>query len=259
MEPVTFNFTHAGKFISRGKGRHITRKIQSFELIYVIKGTLKMFEGQKIFELAPGDFLLLYPGVKHGGLNDYPADLSFFWGHFHAGFEAVKELPKNGHCTDTARMAEYFSMLLAVQASDRDAKAENLLLELLLNEITKAPSPADEPPLPGLVTEAVKLIKLHCTEGLSTSKLAEKLQCNPDYLGRIFRKYTGSTLTASIINAKLDYAAMLMQKEYMPVKTAAYSSGFGNLAYFRKCFLQRFSMRPAEFRELYHRQYINTL
>ena len=42
---------NAGRFISRGKGRHATRVIDSYELILVIAGTLRMFEEESEFAL----------------------------------------------------------------------------------------------------------------------------------------------------------------------------------------------------------------
>ena len=47
-----FHFQSGGKFISRGKGRHVTRKISNMELIFVISGTLGMFE-EEHYEQSP--------------------------------------------------------------------------------------------------------------------------------------------------------------------------------------------------------------
>ena len=80
----------AGRFISRGKGRHITRVIDSYELILVVSGVLEMFEESRRFRVAAGEYLVLSPGRRHGGIGAYSADLSFFWCHFLARSEAGK-------------------------------------------------------------------------------------------------------------------------------------------------------------------------
>ena len=61
MLKTDFHFINGGKFISRGSGRHTTRTLDSMELIYVIGGTLDMFEEDVEFHLKTGDFLYLYP------------------------------------------------------------------------------------------------------------------------------------------------------------------------------------------------------
>ena len=73
---------NGGLFVSRGKGTHPTRVIDSHELIFVRSGILELFEEERRFRLGPGEALVLWPGRRHGGAAPYPPDLSFFWIHF---------------------------------------------------------------------------------------------------------------------------------------------------------------------------------
>ena len=105
----------AGRFISRGKGRHITRVIDSYELILVVSGVLEMFEESRRFRVAAGEYLVLSPGRRHGGIGAYGADLSFFWCHFLARSEAGKArlaaLAGSAPAARPERFADCFSMV----------------------------------------------------------------------------------------------------------------------------------------------------
>ena len=73
---------NAGLLVSRGRGRHPSRVIESHELIYVDSGTLPVQEGGVPHHVSAGETILLHPGVPHGGIADYRPDLRFYWIHF---------------------------------------------------------------------------------------------------------------------------------------------------------------------------------
>ena len=80
--------SNAGRLISRGHGRHVSRVIDSWELILVLKSEMKMFVGREKYTVPAGKCLLLPPGIRHGGLSPYTENLSFFWIHFHPAGKA---------------------------------------------------------------------------------------------------------------------------------------------------------------------------
>ena len=73
---------NGGLFISRGVGRHPARRLESWEIIFVEKGRLAIQEEERIFLVDAGESLLLWPNRQHVGVEDFPADLKFYWLHF---------------------------------------------------------------------------------------------------------------------------------------------------------------------------------
>ena len=73
---------NGGLFISRGVGRHPARKLTSWEIIFVEKGTLTIQEENTVFEVRAGETLLLWPDRRHVGVGEFPVDLKFYWLHF---------------------------------------------------------------------------------------------------------------------------------------------------------------------------------
>ncbi|MGK7591729.1 AraC family transcriptional regulator, partial [Salmonella enterica] len=66
---------NGGLFISRGIGRHPGRRLQSWEIIFVEKGCLKIQEEECVFCVGAGESLLLWPHRRHMGVEEFPTDL----------------------------------------------------------------------------------------------------------------------------------------------------------------------------------------
>ena len=113
----TVRMLNAGRFVSRGRGRHGTRVIDSYELIYVDAGKLEMFEAGRTFRLSAGEWLLLRPGRRHGGLAAYEPQLVFYWGHFvprgAEGGARLEAMPSSGRSGRPGRFGEYYRLLLS--------------------------------------------------------------------------------------------------------------------------------------------------
>ncbi|WP_294504554.1 AraC family transcriptional regulator [uncultured Victivallis sp.] len=255
---------HAGRFVSRGRGRHITRIIDSYELIFVQSGTLEMFEAERNYAVPAGSFLLLHPGLRHGGLSAYGNDLVFFWCHFlPRGVERKARLEAMDTCRAVVRperMGEYFQLLLSELREVGSGCSADLLAELLLAEAERI-SPAaeaDDCVASELASRAKEYIILHFEESLSTAVLGEALHCNPDYLNRVCHRSWGHTVTEEINLARLRYACRLLSQGKLSVKEIAFESGFNDPAYFRRRFRREFGLSPAEYRAAHSLGHVNT-
>lgn len=261
---------NGGLFISRGVGSHPVRVIDSYELIVVRSGVLEMFEGQERFRVVPGTALLLWPGRRHGGQAPYPSDLSFYWLHFtvtgnHAvarsGLPNVR-VPQVSLVPDSARLYELCSRFLDEQVT-RGRGPENAVLTLWLLMILaelgqgRGGRRVREPhPLAARVRERIQIeaFSPQCT----THRLAATLQCNPDYLGRIFKASYGRSITAQIQSLRMQRARRLLVETRMGVKEIAQDCGMNDMAFFRSVFKHHMGTTPAAFRRLHGHIHLNT-
>ena len=258
--------SNAGRLISRGHGRHVSRVIDSWELILVLKSEMKMFVGREKHTVPAGKCLLLPPGIRHGGLSPYTENLSFFWIHFYPiGKKSEGMLEKRSRCfapDNPSRLSEYFQLYLARQEeTPEDRTGLDLLLELILHEAFLSAGGMQTgvtEPEPRQVEQAAGIITLRFREPLSTSMIARELQCNPDYLGRLYRKYRQETLTEALIRIRLNHAAVLLRDTMLTVAQAAYETGFNDPGYFRQCFFRRFAVSPRVWRSQKRQGHINT-
>jgi len=270
MAENKYKALQAGRFYSRGKGRHSIRCLSEWELIFVVSGTLDMFAGNQKFHLAPGDRLLLEAGVEHGGLSDYQIGLSFFWLHFQpqnrSAVNFIKSLPRQGVVGDRLRFTEYLQLYLSIQSSSPgDQTAKDIVWQLILHEMTKTGQVAYELNQPAnllqparLVREAQRIIQLKYYTKLTTSAIAAELYCNADYLGRLYRTAFNTTITDDIHAMRMRLTVKLLLTTQLSIKEIANRAGFEDLAHFRKIFFRNYAMTPKQYRSLYAAGYANS-
>lgn len=268
MANTIYKALQAGRFYSRGKGRHIVRCLADWELIFVVSGSLDMFAGDQKFHLVAGDRLLLAAGIEHGGLNNYQPDLSFFWLHFmpqnRAAANFIKSLPPQDVVADKLRLTEYLQLYLSIQSSSpEDQTARDIVMQLILHEITKTSqanvTEQHNIPLPArLVREARRIIQLKYYTKITTSTIAAELYCNADYLGRLYRASYNTTITDDIHAMRMKLTGKLLLTTQLSIKEIANRAGFDDLAHFRKIFFRTFAMTPKQYRSIYAAGYANS-
>lgn len=257
-----FNVTPlgAGRFISRGKGRHQTRTIQTDEIFFCVKGVLSIFEEQQSFELHPGDYFISRHGKQHGSLYDYPAGLSYFWLHMEDPDGSTLHIPQSGHITNFEQLSIYFQSYLAEQQLQHPNKEilqhllSLILLELERADITNTPSQK----ISKLALRAADIIKFHFSEPLNVDSVAQLLHCNSEYLGRIFHFHFKETFSAMLNRTRVEHAAKLLIDGKLSIKEIINECGFNDPAYFRRIFYRRYALTPTGFRKFHNSGHNNT-
>ncbi len=260
--PITAQ--NAGLFFSRGIGRHPERVIDSFEIIFVRQGELGMWEEDGIYALTPGQALLLHPGRRHGGAVDYPRDLRFYWIHFTCNDACAAGLEQIGQVVvprpDT--LTEHFRRYLDDQESGQlTPLVANLLVALMLAEVTRPTQNANQGNSMGieLAQRAAAYIQAHFVQPISTSRIAAALDCNADYLGRVFAEAFRMTPTQAIHRRRVRQACSLLIESTMAVEEIAHACGFDDVGYFRRIFRRVMGLSPRAYRRQYARVHVNSV
>lgn len=258
----------AGLLISRGKGIHEARTLDSCELIFVRAGTLGIFEEKCRFEVRAGQALLLRQGRRHGGTEPLAPGLSYYWIHFR-----LRSAVETGRPVYRIRMPS----LVTVRRPDRLTElyrhflddqetgcltplSADLMMMLILDEAAdgRPVTASANDPAATLASRAERFIRLHFSEPLSTATIASALGCNPDYLGRMFNLAYGHTLTQAIHTCRHKNARAMLLEERLTIKEVAAACGFDDPGYFRRLFQRKEGLSPAAFRHLYAHMRVNT-
>lgn len=258
---------NGGLFISRGVGRHPARRLRSWEIIFVEKGTLTIQEDDRIFHVCAGDSLLLWPGRRHVGVEDFPADLKFYWLHFEVNTSEQPQplvtqlaIPQQTTLHDPQYLMTLFRQFLNEQEKiQRNASLEFILL-LILQHISLS-AQTEEPKDEGgaaLAWRAQQLIRTRYHLPLSTSMLAKELHCNADYLGRVYRRVFHLTLTEAIHRQRVRAAEKLLSNHARSLKEVAEQCGFADVGYFRQIFRKHTGLTPAAWKRRYCKEHINS-
>ena len=88
--------------------------------------------------------------------------------------------------------------------------------------------------------------------------LASELGCNPDYLGRVFRRVYGLTPTEFVPRRRVRHACRMLIESDRNVEEISRTCGFKDVGYFRRLFERHEGMTPLAFRRLYAQLHVST-
>lgn len=259
---------NAGLFISRGVGRHPDRVIESCEIIHVTRGTLRLCEPGREYAVAAGEYLILVPGVRHWAPEDYPPGLEFYWLHFRPAREEAAargrggvDLPRHGKVGDPERLEELFRWFLdAQEKQDLEGSLAAGLCQLMLLVLAHPPRDAGDADerIPMLARQAKRFLSRSFQEEITTSSIARRLTCNPDYLGRLYKQSFGVSIMDDLHALRIRLAKRLLMDEDLNVNEVASRCGYRDATYFRRMFRRHVGVAPSQFRGLYSHLHINT-
>jgi len=265
---------NAGLFISRGAAMHPTRIIDSHELIFVKQGELDMWEEDQVFHLEAGQTLHLWPGRRHGSTKPMQHGLRFYWIHFRTEDRSGKSLPgandesgpalkvpQVNQISQPERLERLFRTFLDDQETGMlHPDSANLLTMLMLIEVAQLqeerPSNSDESN--GVAMWAHTYIRINFAQPITASKVAEALGYNVDYLGRIYRKVYGFTLTEAVHRRRVHKACDYLMDSNLSIEQIAQKCGFTDPDYFRRVFRRYTQTSPSEYRSEYSHVHVNT-
>ena len=82
----------------------------------------------------------------------------------------------------------------------------------------------------------------------SVSTIAEKFSFSADYIGKIFKQSTGTTISSYISEARMEKAMELLRDTEIPINDIATLVGYTNSNYFAKVFKSKHNMTPSSYR-----------
>jgi AraC-like DNA-binding protein len=97
-----------------------------------------------------------------------------------------------------------------------------------------------------IISNLIKYISNHISEDITLEQLAKESNFSSCYLCRIFKKYTGCTMTKYIISKRIDYVKNLL-KQNCTISEACEQAGFNNYSYFYKVFKKSTGVSPTEY------------
>jgi AraC-like DNA-binding protein len=251
---------NGGLFVSTGRGTHPDRTLDSYELIFVRKGTLSMSEEGRRFDVHAGHSLLLWPGRRHQGALPYGKATQFYWFHFQTAARKNKPqlaVPQLARVARIDCLSELFHRFLDDQESGQQRPLDAaLLVSLMLCEVARAPV-SDAGQSNVLAGRVEAYVARHLAQPLSTGRIAKALRVNPDYLNRAFRRVRQLTITEYIHQRRLHDAELLLRESADSVLEIATACGFASTSYFRRVFARQHGFSPGAYKKLYARTHVN--
>lgn len=102
---------------------------------------------------------------------------------------------------------------------------------------------------PRLVVRAVRVITTYLDHPLTLASIAKRLQCHPRYLGRVFQRSMGLSVTDFLLRTRVERACSLLKIERLDVTRVAYEVGFTDKSNFSRAFRKIMGVPPGEYRK----------
>lgn len=168
----------------------------------------------------------------------------------HAEFEYAQEAVKLGSFDYILQPAPYAEIEAAVaRAGGKVREAENQR-RYSAYEQYRGELESQQPDETALspVHRAMDYIRRNLDRDLSRTDIAEAIYLNPEYLSRLFKRETGSSLSDYIATEKMRAAQSLLGDTNIPVSIIATKVGYSNFSYFSQVFKKYTGLSPLEYR-----------
>lgn len=240
---------------------------QEFEIIRVLSGGFTVYLNNEEFNLTQGDILFVGCGSLHRGepsecvyecivvdlkmlLTKNDSITNHYIFQITNSQVSVKNtlLPKN--CELYKTVTELFVLMSNPKAYYElsvFATLFTMLSQLYSNNhatLSNTAQPNRQVELVGFVLE---WINQNLKEEINSKKLSQISNLNFNYLCKIFKNFTGQTITQYVNEQRIEHACYDIAGKNKSITQAALDNGFNDLSYFSKIFKRYKGITPREF------------
>lgn len=101
-----------------------------------------------------------------------------------------------------------------------------------------------------VVDAVIRAVHEFTDKDISLKTLAASMHVSPAYLGTIFHQQTGAYFNDYLTEARLQYAAKLLEHSNLRIKDIVDKTGFSSQTYFNRSFKRYFDISPMSFRRV---------
>jgi AraC-like DNA-binding protein len=240
------------------------RTISDHELVLVEQGHGAVTIDGRQYAAEPGMLYYFSPTLVHALISDDANPLIFYALHFGYAFMhdevTLRPAPADSRLPIAAvlRPGNYRKLLEAFKriADPWQRKfpghamiCRALLEQILWNLAEEVQAQRVSASSQDKIELVISYLTAHPHERPSLSHLAQLVNITPDYLGMLFKQYTGHTLVTYMNRSKVDAAKVLLMEGHLTVRAIAKYLGFTDEFYFSRIFTQYEQMSPSAFRK----------
>ncbi len=242
-----------------------------YEIYCFIDGNVTYYIEEKVFELMPGDILVIPPGKLHkpvvsDGMIQYERIVLWLNTDYiksldkdeNSVINLLREMRNNGKLLISTKGEEkedliyILNSLVASSGDDvfkKDLLCSSYISIFLAKLIKKSFNQSDKNVLSNsIVPKVIEYINDHLTEKLTSDNIAEHFFISKFHLHRLFKDYTNVSMYDYVISKRIVYAKSLIRHGYN-VTDACFASGFKDYSNFYKAFLRKTGISPKEFKQ----------
>lgn len=242
------------------------------EILYVIRGPLKVIIEGEEYTGTQGDVFCVSPGELHF-MDPASADIDYYALLFplellafqledplhREFFQPLRDhsriLPHHPSTPENAAMLRYLFTRIIRTEQEPDSTEKQLNLRILLLSLLREfaasglqhprSSRGNDP----MQRELLTYLQQNYMEPLRLEDLSKQFHLSEKYLSRYFKQHFHLTLTQYLMHLRLTHARHLLETGDLPVTEVALQSGFSNVSHFIRSFHAAFQMSPLQYRK----------
>ncbi|KAF1296231.1 hypothetical protein BAU15_10630 [Enterococcus sp. JM4C] len=266
----SLKFELAGQFYSAIPWQHLPRINHNYELFIGIKETLYLTIEDQHLTIAPGDVLLIPPGIHFSGQKDSPGGLSFYWLHFLAPHsEITSQSIQEARLLTTAQPIIWplytenlastdelilFQQLIHSMKHSRwqtellDTFTKTLLLSLsaTTKQALSGTHESLDSPIIGFVSD---WLQKNYAQPITVQEVANNFGYNKAYLSHLFSQKMGITMTHYLQQLRIAQAKLLLAESSQTITEISRAVGFQDEKYFSRLFKKLVACSPSDYRK----------
>lgn len=228
------------------------------ELVFMEKGSCRIFWGKGSATLEAGDVFFSFPNRVHGYTDskDVTAYLLIVPLHpFLTPYSAtlLEQLPILPVLHKEQWEGLGLSELLDLAWRDKPTASLSVMQGYLLTIIGKLlalfPLEDSSTVAPDALQSVLLYVNAHYTQPLSREAIAHATGYDPSYLSHIFTEQLHISLTEYLLTLRLTDARRILRQTDLPVSRIALDLGFGSIRSFNRAFARKIGMSPSAFRQ----------
>lgn len=239
-----------------------------YEIFLFLEGNVQLYLEENCYELKPGDLTIMSPVNMH---RIYTKDKEAYERiTINLRKEVIEQIstqhtdlfscfsicdkssiaPISLNTTDREKivaLADHLSATMEANEYGADIQVRNALSEILLlvNKCFLAGAEQKQSIMPELVRDTMLYIQDHINEPLSLEQLSIVMYHNGAYLSRLFKKHTGLSLHAYILDRRIEHAKQQLRKG-CSVSETCLTSGFSDYSNFIRNFTAKVGSSPGK-------------
>jgi len=219
--------------------------VDKYDITYIIKGNVRYTIDRKTYELGPGDLICLTEGAEIEAVTNTKNPMRCFsvnFSSFYAAATRAPPLPPQPMIKNIGirkELVELFREMTLSWSGKQDGyimKTRALLMLILhrLNEILVSRN--DNMTGDYRINRITRFIAAHYQDKITVKDLAELVNLNKAYLGRLFKRQTGISIDQYITKIRIRNAENMLQSGGYKVHEVAEHCGFSDVFHFYKMF-----------------------
>lgn len=268
-------FYKGGEFISKLPWKHKAMFHKGdYEIIICVKGPVYLTIDNTCFTIREHEVLVIPPFTHFEGCEDSKDGVDFYWIHFFSQYKEENSsktidqvmsdikikssdqqqiiLPIHFKLPDDRQTLVLIHQILSIHDDISYVDERDFLTSTLLIYLFKAFISQHGPDEGSKVNYIKEWIRANISAKLCVTDIANSAHLNPDYLTRIFKKYTGMTTLQYLNNLKIEVASLLLVRTEMSIKQIARESYFTDAKIFTRKFKKETGLSPSTYRNSYN-------